>query len=226
MGELTASIAHEINQPLASVTTNADTCLRWLNRDEPNLGKAREAAFRIKQNVVRAEDVIRSLRALAKKSGPQLTKLDIDEVIKEVLALVRSELRRHNVVLFTELAAGDRQILGDRIQLQQVLLNLIMNGVEAMREVTEGTRELTVSSTFTEPSSVLVAIEDTGAGLDPVVAQNMFQPFFTTKSDGLGMGLSICRSIIDAHGGRLWADANEPRGAVFQFTLPGPEWSS
>ena len=226
MGELTASIAHEINQPLASVTTNADTCLRWLNRDEPNLGKAREAAFRIKQNVVRAEDVIRSLRALAKKSGPQLTKLDIDEVIKEVLALVRSELRRHNVVLFTELAAGDRQILGDRIQLQQVLLNLIMNGVQAMREVTEGTRELTVSSTFTEPSSVLVAIEDTGAGLDPVVAQNMFQPFFTTKSDGLGMGLSICRSIIDAHGGRLWADANEPRGAVFQFTLPGPEWSS
>ena len=167
----------------------------------------------------RAGDVIRGLRALAKKSGPQLTRLDINDVIREVLALTGGELRRHGVVLHTDLAAGDRPVLGDRVQLQQVLLNLIMNGVEAMSGVTERPRELTVSSALAEPGSVLVSVEDTGAGLDPAVAQRIFEPFFTTKSEGLGMGLSICRSIVEGHRGRLWASPRAPYGAAVRFTL-------
>jgi C4-dicarboxylate-specific signal transduction histidine kinase len=169
---------------------------------------------------MRAGEVIRGLRALARKSGPQLTKLDIDEVISEVLALARGELRRHDVVLRTELAAEGKSVMGDRVQLQQVLLNLIMNGVEAMGEVTERARELTVSSTLVEPGSVVVAVEDTGAGLDPAAAERMFQPFFTTKPDGLGMGLAICRSIVEAHGGRLWVSPRDPHGADVRFTVP------
>jgi C4-dicarboxylate-specific signal transduction histidine kinase len=168
---------------------------------------------------MRASEVIRGLRALARKSGPQLAKLDIDDVISEVLVLARGELRRHDVVLRTELAAEDRPVMGDRVQLQQVLLNLIMNGVQAVREVTERKRELTVSSTV-EPGSVLVSVKDTGAGLDPAVAERIFQPFFTTKSDGLGMGLAICRSIIEAHGGRLWMSPRAPHGADVRFTVP------
>jgi signal transduction histidine kinase len=169
---------------------------------------------------MRASEVIRGLRALATKSGPQLTSLDIDDVIGQVLAISRGELLRHNVVLRTELASGARPVLGDRVQLQQVLLNLIMNGVEAMSGVTERTRELSVSSTLAEPSGVLIAIKDTGPGLDPAVADRMFQPFFTTKPDGLGMGLAICRSIVEAHGGRLWVSPREPHGADVRFTVP------
>ena len=165
-------------------------------------------------------DVIRGLRALARKSGPQLTKLDIDDVNQGSAGARRRRIARHDVVLRTALAAGDRPVMGDRVQLQQVLLNLIMNGVEAMREVTERARELTVSSTLAEPSSVLVAVEDTGAGLDPAVAERMFQPFFTTKPDGLGMGLAICRSIIETHGGRLWVSPRAPHGADIRFTVP------
>jgi PAS domain S-box-containing protein len=220
MGELTASIAHEINQPLAAIVTQSDAALRWLNRDEPDLDEARDALSRIARDGVRAAEVIRGLRALAKKSGPQLTRLDIDDVIREVLALAGGELRRHDVVLHTELAAGDRPVMGDRVQLQQVLLNLIMNGLEAMRGVTERARELTISSTVAEPDSALIAVEDTGAGLDPAVAQHMFEPFFTTKSDGLGMGLSICRSIVEGHGGRLWMSPRAPHGADVRFTVP------
>jgi C4-dicarboxylate-specific signal transduction histidine kinase len=169
---------------------------------------------------MRVGEVIRGLRSLARKSGPQLTKLDIDDVIREVLALAGGELRRHDVVLRTELDAKDQPVMGDRVQLQQVLLNLIMNGVEAMRWVTERTRELTVSSTLAEPGSVLVAVEDTGTGPDPAVAERMFQPFFTTKPDGLGMGLAICRSIVEAHGGRLWISPRAPHGANVRFTVP------
>ena len=157
---------------------------------------------------------------LAKKSGPQLTELDIDDVIREVLALAGSELRRHDVLVRTALAAGDRSVMGDRVQLQQVLSNLIMNGIQAMRDTTERTRELTVSSTLAEPSSVVVAVEDTGTGLDPAVAQRIFESLFTTKSDGLGMGLAICRSIIEAHGGRLWVSPRAPHGADVRFTVP------
>jgi C4-dicarboxylate-specific signal transduction histidine kinase len=220
MGELTASIAHEINQPLAAIVTQSEAALRFLDRDEPDLEEVQDALSAIRLDGMRAAEVIRSLRALAKKSGPQLTKLDIDDVIREVLALAGGELRRHDVVLHTELAAGDRPVMGDRVQLQQVLLNLIMNSAEAMRDMTERARELKVSSTLAEPGSVLVAVEDNGMGLDPSVAERMFQPFFTTKPDGLGMGLAICRSIVEAHGGRLWVAARAPHGADGRFTVP------
>ncbi len=220
MGELSASIAHEINQPLAAIVTQSDAALRFLNRDEPDLDEARDALACIARDGMRAGDVIRGLRALARKSGPQLARLDIDDIIKEVLTLASAELRRHDVVLHTALATGDQPVMGDRVQLQQVLLNLIMNGVEAMREVAERPRELTVSSTIAEPTSVLVAVKDTGTGLDPAVADRMFQPFFTTKSDGTGMGLAICRSIVEAHGGRLWVSPRAPHGADVRFTVP------
>jgi PAS domain S-box-containing protein len=220
LGELTASIAHEINQPLAAIASNGVAGLNWLNREEPDLGEARDAFSRVVRDVTHAGDVIRGLRALARKSGPQLTRLDIDDVIEEVLVLTRGEMRRQGVALHTDLAAGERPVLGDRVQLQQVLLNLIMNGVEAMKGVSERRRELTVSSTLAEPGSVLVAVEDTGAGLDPAAAQRLFEPFFTTKPEGLGIGLAICRSIIEVHGGRLWASPRAPHGAVFRFTVP------
>jgi PAS domain S-box-containing protein len=220
LGELTASIAHEINQPLAGIASNGAAGLNWLNRTRPDLDQARDAFSRIVRDSARATEVIRGLRALAKKSGPQLTRLDIDDVISEVLALTGGELRRNEVGLHVELAAGGRTVLGDRVQLQQVLLNLIMNGVEAMSGVTERKRELTVSSTLAEPGSVLISVEDTGAGLDPDVAQRIFEPFFTTKSEGLGMGLSICRSIVEGHRGRLWASPRAPNGAAIRLTLP------
>jgi PAS domain S-box-containing protein len=220
MGQLVASIAHEINQPLAGVVTNGEAGLRWLNRDSPGLDEARNAFSRIVRDGTRAAEVIRGLRALAKKSGSELAKLDINDVIGEVLALTRGELQRHDVALHTDLAAGVRAVMGDRVQLQQVLLNLIMNGVEAMRGKTERPREMTVSSRLAEPSGVLVSVEDTGPGLDPAVAQHVFEPFFTTKSDGLGMGLAICRSIVEAHGGRLWMSPRAPHGADVRFTLP------
>jgi PAS domain S-box-containing protein len=220
MGELLASIAHEINQPLAAVATSGNACLRWLNRDQPNLASAREAVSRVVRDAHRAGDVIRSLRALTKKSGPQLTQLDIQDAIAEVLALTNGEMQQHGVVLHTDLAGGDRPVLGDRVQLQQVVLNLIMNAVQAMGAVTDRRRELTVSVARAEPGCVLVAVEDTGPGLDPAIAQHIFEPFFTTKSDGLGMGLSICRSIIEAHGGTLWVSPRAPHGTAFHFTIP------
>jgi PAS domain S-box-containing protein len=220
MGELAASLAHEINQPLAAIVMNGSAGLRWLNQEPPGLDEARDALSRMVSDGKRAGDVIRGLRGLATKSGPQLTTLDIDDTIREVLALTHSELQRHGVVLRTDLSAGDRPVLGDRVQLQQVLLNLVMNGVEAMGAVTERTRELTVSSGLTEQDSVLVSVEDTGTGLDPAVASRIFEPLFTTKVDGLGMGLSICRSIIEAHGGRLWVSPRAPDGTALRFTVP------
>jgi PAS domain S-box-containing protein len=220
LGEMTASIAHEINQPLAGIASNGAAGLNWLNRKTPDLDEARDAFSRIVRDGARASDVIRGLRALAKKSGPQLARLDIDDVIREVLAVTTGELRREGVALQTDLAAGDRAVLGDRVQLQQVLLNLIMNGVEAMREVTERKRELIVSSTLADAGSVLVSVEDTGTGLDPAVAARLFEPFFTTKPEGLGMGLSICRSIVEGHRGRLWASPRVPHGAAIRFTVP------
>jgi C4-dicarboxylate-specific signal transduction histidine kinase len=220
MGEFTASLAHEIRQPLAAIVTNAEAGLRWLSRQTPDLEETRRTMEAIIQDGNRASDVIQGLRALAKKSGPQLTKLDIRDAIEEVLALIRGELRRHGVVLHTDLSAGDRPVLGDRVQLQQVLLNLIMNGIQAVGAVSDRRRELTVSVACTEPSRLLVAVEDTGPGLDPAIAQRIFEPFFTTKPDGLGMGLSICRSIVEAHGGHLWASPHAPHGTALRFTIP------
>lgn len=218
MGELAASIAHEINQPLAAIVSNGGAGLRWLSRDTPNLDEVRDSITHMMSDAKRAADVVRGLRGLAKKSGPQLTTLDIDDTIHEVLALTRSEAQRQGVVLRTVLAAGDRPVIGDRVQLQQVLLNLILNGIDAMQ--TTDTKELTVLSAVTEPGSVLVSVEDSGPGLDPAIAQRIFDPFFTTKADGLGMGLSICRSIIEVHGGRLWVSPRMPHGTALRFTVP------
>jgi signal transduction histidine kinase len=179
----------------------------------------RDALSRIVRDTARASDVIRGLRSLAKKSAPRLTPLDIDDVIREALTHAGAELRRHAVVLKTHLAAGRQPVLGDRVQLQQVLLNLIMNGVEAMSAISERTRELIISSSL-DDGAILVSVEDTGAGFEHDVAQRIFEPFFTTKSKSLGMGLSICRSIIEAHSGRLWASPRTPHGATVRFTLP------
>jgi PAS domain S-box-containing protein len=222
MGELAASLAHEINQPLAAMVTNGSAGLRWLNQGQPDLDEARAALSRIVRDGARAGDVIRGLRALAKRSGPELAKLDINDTILEVLALTRSEMQRHGVVLHTDLFSGDRPVFADRVQLQQVLMNLILNGIEAMRAVTGHERVLAISSEPAGPDGVLVAVADTGPGPDPASADRIFEPFFTTKPQGMGMGLSISRSIITAHGGKLWASPGVPCGAVFRFTLPRP----
>ena len=220
LGELAASLAHEINQPLAAVATSGNACLRWLNRDQPDLASARNAVSRIVRDAHRAGNVIRSLRALTEKSGPKLTRLDIRDAIGEVLALTRGELQRHCVMLHTDLSAGEQPVLGDRVQLQQVLLNLIMNGIQAMAALSDRRRELSVSVALAAPDRMQVTVEDTGPGLDPAIAPCIFDPFFTTKSDGLGMGLSICRSIIEAHGGQLGVSSHAPHGAAFHFTIP------
>jgi PAS domain S-box-containing protein len=219
MGELAASLAHEINQPLAAIVTNGSAGLRWLDQGQPDLDEARAAFSRIVRDGARAGEVIRGLRALAKKTGPELAKLDINDTILEVLALTRSEMQRHGVVLHTDLFSGDRPVFADRVQLQQVLMNLILNGIEAMRAVAGHQRVLAISSEPAGPEGVLVAVADTGPGLDPASADRIFEPFFTTKPQGMGMGLSICRSIIASHGGRLWASPGVPCGAVFRFTV-------
>jgi PAS domain S-box-containing protein len=221
MGELAASISHEINQPLAAIVTNGDAGLRWLNRGQPDLDEARDAFSCIVRDAQRAGSVIRGLRALAQKSGPQMAKFDMVDAIQEVLTLTRSELKRHGVVLHTKLSVADRPVFGDRVQLQQVVLNLVMNGAESMSAITDRPKVLTISSEAAEPDGLLVAVEDTGTGLDPAMADRIFEPFFTTKSAGMGMGLSICRSIVDSHGGRLWVSRRAPYGAIFRFTVPG-----
>ena len=220
MGELVASIAHEIHQPLAAISTSGSACLRWLNRDQPDLDEARDAASRVVRDAHRAGDVIHGLWALARKSGPQLTELDINGAIQEVLALTRNDLQRHGVALHTDLSADVRPVFGDRVQLQQVLLNLITNAVDAMSAVTDRPKVLTITSEPVEPGGMLVAVEDAGPGLDPAVADRLFTPFVTTKPAGMGMGLSICRSIIEAHSGRLWVTRGVPCGTVFRFTVP------
>jgi PAS domain S-box-containing protein len=220
MGQLTASIAHEINQPLAAIITNADACLLWLDADKPNLAEARQAATAIVGNGHRAGDIIKSVRSLTRKSTPEMVSLDISEVIREVIVLMGAEFRRHGIRVETSLRSDLDSVIGDRVQLQQVVLNLIMNGIEAMAESVHKQRQLRIKSARDEPGRVRVAVEDSGLGLDLVPADRLFEAFYTTKPEGMGMGLSICRSIIDAHGGRLWASPNMPNGAVFQFTLP------
>ena len=220
MGQLTASIAHEINQPLAAIITNADACLLWLEADRPDLEEAWQAATRIVRNGHRAGDIVKSIRDLTRKSAPVTAPLDINDVIREVIALIRAEFSRHDVRLETSLLSNLDSVVGDRVQLQQVVLNLIMNGIEAMADSMHQQRRLAISSTYDESGYVLVAVEDSGPGLDQAQTDRLFQAFVTTKPGGMGMGLSICRSIIDAHGGRLWASPNMPNGAVFQFTLP------
>jgi PAS domain S-box-containing protein len=219
MGELTASLAHEVNQPIAAAVTNAKTCLRWLTRNDPDVEEARAAAMRIVKDGTRAAEIIKRIRLLFKKGTPERESVEVNEVIREMTVLLRSEAARYVVSIRTELAADIPQVMADRVQLQQVLLNLMINGIEAMKDA-EGRRELAIKSQRAETEQVLVSVNDTGVGLPAEPADQLFNPFFTTKPHGTGMGLSISRSIVESHGGRLWAANNSPRGASFCFTLP------
>ncbi|UPK38091.1 PAS domain-containing protein [Bradyrhizobium sp. 186] len=220
LGELTASIAHEVNQPLAAVVANAEACLRWLDRETPDLAAARRSVEWVINDSCRASEVIRRVRALANKADIERVPLDVNNVIREVIALVQRELTSHRVSLRTELAPALPMILGDRVQLQQVIINLVMNGIEAMQTVTDRPRELVIRSGKDDRHQPLVSVTDCGVGISAENANRLFNAFFTTKSSGLGMGLSICRSIVEAHGGRLSAGRNEGPGATVQFVLP------
>src|SRR6266481_99026 len=220
LGELTASIAHEVNQPLAAVVANAEACLRWLDRGTPDLDEARRSVERIVKDAKRAAEVIRRVRALLNKADTQKAPLNINDVVKEVIALVQRELLSHRVSPRMELAPALPVVLADRVQLQQVIINLVMNGIEAMQPVTDRPRELVIRSHQDEAHQVLVTVKDSDVGISAENAGRLFNAFFTTKSSGIGMGLSICRSIIEAHGGRMSATNNAGPGATFQFTLP------
>jgi signal transduction histidine kinase len=220
LSELTASIAHEVNQPLAAVVTNAETCLRWLDRETPDLDEARRAAENIIEDGNRAAEVIRRVRALSKNAEPQTAPLDLNDVVNEVIPLVRRALLNDQVSLRMELAPALPVVLADRVLLQQVIINLVINGIEAMRPVTDRPRELVIRSQQGEAHQILVMVKDCGVGIPAENANQLFKAFFTTKSGGMGMGLSICRSIIEAHGGGLSASGNVGPGATFQFALP------
>jgi PAS domain S-box-containing protein len=219
MGEMTASLAHEVNQPIAAAVTNANTCVRWLAGDHPDVEEARAAARRIVKDGTRAAEIISRIRLLFKKGTPQRELVDVNEVIREMIVLVRSEAMRYNIFVGAELATNLPQIMGDRVQLQQVLMNLMVNGIDAMKDA-DSTRELIIKSQRAETEHLLISVSDTGVGLPPQQAEQIFNAFFTTKPHGTGMGLRISRSIIESHGGRLWAVDNSPRGASFCFTLP------
>jgi PAS domain S-box-containing protein len=219
MGELTASLAHEVNQPIAAAVTDANTCLRWLTRDHPDLEEAREAASRMAKDATRAAEIISRVRLLFKKGTAQRELVDVNELIREMIVLLRSELTRYSISVQTDLAADLPQVTGDRVQLQQVFMNLILNGIDAMKEM-NARGELTIKSQQTEKGELLISVSDIGVGLPPKQADQIFDAFFTTKLHGTGMGLSISRSIIESHGGRLWAADNTPRGASFYLSLP------
>jgi two-component system, LuxR family, sensor kinase FixL len=219
MGELAASIAHEVNQPLSGMVLNANASLRWLAGATPNLDEAREALSRIIRDGNRASDVIAKIRALLRKTDMEKERLDMNDAIREVVALAQGEVRRTGVALRAELEGDLPRVLGDRVQLQQVILNLVMNSIEAMSAVTDRSRDLLIRSHQHESDKVLVAVQDSGMGLDPKNMERIFHAFYTTKSEGLGMGLAISRSIVENHGGRLWAAPNDGPGATFQFTL-------
>jgi PAS domain S-box-containing protein len=220
VGQLTASIAHEVIQPIAATVTNAETALRLLRRGSSHLEEVQQALTSIVEDGVRAAEVVKGIRALMKKGPSRKDRLEVNGVVLEIIELTRSEAVKHGVSILTELADSSPVVEGDRVQLQQVLLNLIVNALEAMGADNEGPKELLVSTGKVEPSGALVAVHDTGPGLEAVMLERVFESFYTTKPSGLGLGLSICRSIIEAHGGRLWASTNQQRGATFQFTLP------
>jgi PAS domain S-box-containing protein len=218
MGELAASLAHEVNQPIAAAVTDANTCLRWLKRDQPDLGEARQAASRIVKDATRAGQIISRIREIFKKGTPQRAFVDVNEVIREMITLLRSEATQHSVSVRAELA-NIPEVVADRVQLQQVLMNLMLNSMDAMKDV-EGTRELIILSQLADDGQLMISVRDTGVGLPPQQADQIFNAFFTTKPHGTGMGLRISRSIVESHGGRLWAGGNSPRGASFHLTLP------
>jgi PAS domain S-box-containing protein len=220
MGQLTASIAHEVNQPIGSVRNNARAALNFLGGDSLDLGEVREALQCVVNETYRAGDIIDRIRDQVKKAPPRKERVDLNVAIKEVIALVRGELSKNRISVETRLAEKLPSVHGDRVQLQQVALNLILNAMEAMISVDDEVRELMVSTESSAPFGLLVSVRDSGPGVAPEDRERIFESFYTTKSGGVGIGLSICRSIIDAHGGRLWADADELRGAIFRFTLP------
>ena len=220
MGQLTASIAHEINQPIAAVISNAQAALRWLDMQPPNSQEVRESLGRIVKDGRRASDVISRIRALVRKAPPSKDRLDINDTIREVIALTHNELRRNGISLRAQLPNRLPLVPGDRVQLQQVIVNLIVNAIEAINSVSDGLRELTILSDEAPSKHVFIEVRDTGPGLLSADLDRLFQPFYTTKPDGMGMGLAISRSIVEAHGGRLSAAPNVPRGAVFRFTVP------
>jgi C4-dicarboxylate-specific signal transduction histidine kinase len=219
MGELAASIAHEVSQPLAAVVTNANACLRWMAVEPPNLVETRDSVTRILRDGHRAGDVIERIRGLLKKSLPQPAAQDVNGVLREVLALVHDALATHRIDVRAEFGEVPL-VLADRVQLQQVILNLVMNGVDALKDRADGPRRLAVSTRVLDTGEVLMTVEDSGVGVDPAVFDRLFEPFFTTKADGMGMGLSVSRSIVQSHGGHLWASTNEGQGAAFHVSLP------
>jgi PAS domain S-box-containing protein len=220
MGQVTASVAHEVSQPIVAILCNAEAALSWLGSEPPNVAEARRALASVVTDGSRAGEVIDWIRTLIKKTPARKEIVDVNSAILDVITMIRSELLRHSVSLQTELTTSLPVIEGYRVQLQQVVLNLILNAVEAMSCLDEGPRELRISTTRNASGKILVAVWDNGPGLAPTKLNRLFDPFYTTKPEGIGMGLAICNSIIEAHGGRLWAGANDPRGAVFQFTLP------
>jgi two-component system, LuxR family, sensor kinase FixL len=223
LGELTAAIAHEVNQPLTGLVSSGNACLRWLAGDVPNLKAARGSVERMISAGSRAGEVIRRIRALVGKAPPLRDRLNINDAITEVIALIRGEIQRNRISLRTTLSTNVPLVLGDRIQLQQVILNLILNAMEAMSDVNPQSRELSVSSAIDGPNGALVSVRDSGTGLDGTVQDRLFEAFYTTKTHGMGIGLAVSRTIIQAHGGRLWAAPNVPLGAIFQFTLPADD---
>src|ERR1700730_4452371 len=219
MGELTASLAHEIKQPITAAVTDARTCLRWLGRDQPDLEEARRAASRVVKDATRAAEIIARVRLVFKKGVAERELVDVNELIREMIILLRNEMSRHSISVRTELAEALPQVMGDRVQLQQVMMNLIMNSIDAMKDV-DGTRELTINSQSAESEQLMVSVSDTGVGLPSQQANQIFNAFFSTKAYGTGMGLRISRSIVESHSGRLWAADNSPCGATFHLTLP------
>jgi len=220
LGEMSASIAHEVNQPLAAIASNGEATLRWLERDIPNLGEARAAAGQVVKNAHRASEVIKRIRGFSKKADPEMTPLDINEIVEEATTLVRHEAFRYKVGMQVELASGLRPVRGDRTQLQQVLVNLVVNGMQAMHTVEDRERVLTIRTERTQTDKLLLAVKDVGIGVALDKADQLFEAFYSTKPGGLGIGLSICRSIVEAHGGQIWASTNAGPGMTFQFTIP------
>lgn len=219
-GQFASWITHEINQPIGAIVTNGEATLRWLSKEVPNLPEAQAAVLCIIRDAHRASAVINSTRAMLARDKPVFFDVDLNEILKDVIQLTQGERTRSRVIVRTSLLPGLPPIKGDRIQLQQVALNLILNGIEAMRSVHNRRRVLQIRSDVAESGDVMVAVEDCGIGFDPADADRLFDHFFTTKADGLGLGLPISRSIIEAHGGRLWASPASPRGAIFQFAIP------
>ena len=220
LGEMTASIAHQVNQPLAAVTINSNACLRWLRDDPPNLNEAMRNLANIVRDANRASEIIVQVRNLTKGSPPEKSRVGVNEIILSTVGLLDREIQLNQISLQTRLSSDLPFVLGDKVQLQQVILNLLLNGIEAVSRVSFGPRKLVVGSEKVHTKGVLISIQDSGAGFLPSDSERLFTAFYTTKRDGMGMGLAISRSIVETHGGRIWAAPNEPRGAVFQFVLP------